>query len=204
MVRVSVYTKSVLGRPIGVGSGSRTLATKAACVQGLAPRCRCLSSRQGRAGANNRFQTVGVWTYGYPFTRTRRQQRIAEEVALLQEARFQVTWDQAEGNWVRIDNFPLPGPEHRATRLVIHIPADYPNAPPAGIHVDGALPLKGRPHAVPPPNGPAESSTWQWFCFHVERGGGGWRASTQVAFGDNLLKYVKLVFALLRDRGGYG
>lgn len=125
-------------------------------------------------------------------------QRLAAEMSLLNEAGILGEWDYEDGEWVRIPAFRLPpGLGQATTDLLIDIPADYPNTPPNGIYVQQHLKLPSHYFERQSSLNRHGDRGWAWYCFHVDGSHGGWRASTNVRRGDNLLIYLKLTRALM-------
>lgn len=134
-----------------------------------------------------------------------RKLRVQREIALLKQAGMRVDWDYEEGSWVLVRDFRLPsGLGRSSTDVLILIPPDYPNTPPNGIYVDQGLKLPSHYFEHKGTHNPLGDKGWAWYCFHAEGHTGGWRASTRILEGDNLLKYLKLTRTLMDLAVGLG
>lgn len=106
-----------------------------------------------------------------------------------------------ESKWFLIPDFPLPqGLYNRATtRLLVLLPAPYPQVPPDNFYVDtglrvndGSLPGNYSEGAGVPIPG-----NWAMFSWHVEPGG--WQAGSTPESGDNLLTFLRSVRLRFRE-----
>ena len=135
---------------------------------------------------------------------TKRHRRVVLEVLLLAMAFGEVNFDENCCTWVHIRRFRLPaGWNKAATELLIELPSAYPQVGPDGFYLDRRL--RDRSGRTPAHyfeergryNKYADRG-WAWFCLHQEPGKrGGWRAANSIMDGDNLIKYVELIRAIL-------
>ena len=132
--------------------------------------------------------------------------RIAQEVMLLAMAFGRVNYDANRYTWVHIPSFRLPpGWKKATTQILILLPAAYPQVGPDGFYLDQKLRDRwGRAPGHYFEKGEHSKHArlgWAWFCLHQEPSKrGGWEASSNVMEGDNLLKYVELIRAILTPR----
>ena len=137
-----------------------------------------------------------------------RSQRISQEVLLLAVAFGEANFDEVCFTWVHIPRYTLPGRWNRGTTaLLIELPRAYPQVGPNGFYLDRGL--RDRWGRTPDHYFEENDSYskyahlgWAWYCLHQEASRkGGWRASTDMMEGDNLLKYVELIRAILSRKG---
>ena len=132
-----------------------------------------------------------------------RAQRICQEAMILAKQFGIVDCDDEDGRWVYIPHFQLPaGWDRSATGLLLVLPSGYPHVPPDGFYIDRFLRTrKGRrvDHYFEERSdyNPYADRGWGWFCIHLDRGG--WRPTSDVHLGDNLLKLTALVRAILTE-----
>lgn len=135
---------------------------------------------------------------------SKRGQRIVQEVLLLAMAFGEVNFDENCYTWVHIPRFRLPvGWNKATTELLIELPSAYPQVGPDGFYLDKRL--RDRWGRNPDHYFEEESRHnkyahlgWAWFCLHQEPSKrGGWKATSNVMDGDNLVKYVELIRAIL-------
>ena len=116
------------------------------------------------------------------------QERIEQELRLLR-TRFSDLEYVAQGQWVRIPDYPLPeGWNRTTTDVAFPIPVGFPGTPPYGIYAPVGLTFNGqRPDNYTEPAGTPFSGTWGVFSWAP---GDGWRATADPATGSNLLNWV--------------
>src|SRR5689334_20603143 len=131
--------------------------------------------------------------------------RIEAELNLLRNTYPQLQSGQLQSgpHWVLIPRYVLPVNRFNmdVTPVLFSLPVGYPNTGPDNFFVDVNLRLRDGSNPLafnPNPNsstGPAPiPGNWGWFSWHPY----GWRPSSEVAKGDNLLTYVKSVGICLR------
>ncbi|MFN3689634.1 MAG: E2/UBC family protein [Fimbriimonadales bacterium] len=146
-----------------------------------------------------------------------RLQRIAYEVALA-AARYSQTksadYDDEDGSWVVIKDFPLPpGYNYEQTDVLILLPPNYPQTPPDWFYVDDNLRLadgKKPSHVFYnetrfDPNrarraidAPPQMKGWTACCLHIHS----WKPAANPLEGHSLLSVCELIRgALKRWRG---
>jgi hypothetical protein len=131
------------------------------------------------------------------------QRRIAQEIALLATRFDEINFDDTGFGWVHIPRFELPrGWSRPTTELLILLPSAYPQVAPNGFYIDQRLrPLSGRVPAhyfeEPGTHNPLGDRGWAWYCIHAGRGN--WSPKASVWQGDNLLKYIELIRAVLTE-----
>lgn len=131
----------------------------------------------------------------------RRAQRILQEIALLATRFDAINYDDEDFTWVHIPHFELPAGWNRdTTGLLILLPPAYPHVPPNGFYIDQRLRTR-RGESISHyfqeqgPNNPLGSKGWAWYCIHADKGN--WSPTASVFHGDNLLKYIELIRAVL-------
>ena len=136
-----------------------------------------------------------------------RGQRIRQEVLLLGIAFGEVNYDAKCFTWVHIRRFPLPPRWTQVkSELLIELPTAYPQVGPDGFYLDKGLrdPLGRSPNHYFEEQGRYNKYGhlgWAWFCLHQEPlRKGGWRATADIMEGDNLVKYVELIRAILKRK----
>ena len=123
--------------------------------------------------------------------------RVETEIALInnQYGSYLVSEDHS---YVLFQDFPLPkGWNFESTRLLILIPAAYPQMPPDNFYVkpglrleSGAMPAsytEGSRHLEEP---------WGQFSMHLD---GPWRPAADITSGDNLLTFLIIVNGRLSE-----
>ena len=138
---------------------------------------------------------------------SKRGQRILQEVLLLGMAFGEVSYDSNGYLWVHVRRFPLPPRWSQvSTELLIELPAAYPQVGPDGFYLDSGLrdPRRRSPNHYFEEQGRNNRYAhlgWAWFCPHQEPlTSGGWRATADIMKGDNLVKYVELIRAILNRK----
>jgi len=135
---------------------------------------------------------------------SKRGRRILQEVVLLAMAFGEVNFDENCYTWVHIPRFRLPAGWNKATtELLVELPRAYPQVGPDGFYLDKRL--RDRQGRTPGHYFEEKSRYnryahlgWAWFCLHQEPGKkGGWKATSDIMEGDNLVKYVELIRAIL-------
>ena len=138
-----------------------------------------------------------------------RGRRIRVEVLLLAIAFDEANLDEKCFTWVHVPRFPLPrGWNRGVSGLLIELPSAYPQVGPDGFYLD--VGLRDRRGRTPGHYFEKEGSHskhahkgWAWYCLHQEPvSKGGWRATSDLMAGDNLLKYVELIRAILSPHKG--
>lgn len=130
----------------------------------------------------------------------KRKQRIQQEVILLARRFLEVDYDDEDFGWIRIPKFELPdGWSKRYTALLILLPPAYPDVPPDGFYIDKGLATKsGKPpshYFQGRDHNRLYDKNWAWYCIHAEKDN--WQPSANLLKGDNLLKYIELIRAVL-------
>ena len=117
-------------------------------------------------------------------------ERIQAELALIQQA-FPDAMYQAEGHWVCLPSYPLPGGWNKvATDVVFQISDGYPTAPPYGFYVHSGIQFEG---AIPnnytdtASNEPPFEGTWGQFSWTPNE----WKPTGDVRRGSNLLQWSR-------------
>ncbi|MCS7208735.1 MAG: hypothetical protein NZ874_04105 [Fimbriimonadales bacterium] len=138
----------------------------------------------------------------------KRLQRIAYEVALA-AARYSRTksadYDDEEGSWVVIKDFPLPkGYNYQQTDVLILLPPNYPQTPPDWFYVDDNLRLANghKPNHVfygetphdpnrrdPRADAPPAMKGWTACCLHIRS----WKPAASPTEGHSLLSVCELI-----------
>ena len=132
-----------------------------------------------------------------------RVQRVYQEAMLLAWQFGVVDYDDEDGRWVHILEFPLPtGWDREKTGLLLMLPDGYPHVPPNGFYIDRFLRTRsGRrvEHYFEEQGGynPYAEKGWGWFCIHLGRRA--WRPAGDVRRGDNLFKLTALIRAALTE-----
>ena len=129
--------------------------------------------------------------------------RVYREALLLARQFGVVDYDEEDGQWVRIPDFPLPeGWGQPVTELLLVLPAGYPHVPPNGFFIDRRLRIQ-MGHRIDhyfeerSEYNPLAGKGWAWFCIHLDRHA--WRPTADVLRGDNLVKLAMLIRAILTD-----
>ena len=136
----------------------------------------------------------------HPISSSRRNRRILEEIAVLAKGFDTVHYDNEEFTWIHIPVYQLPrGWNQTATELLVVLPRAYPHVPPDGFHLNQRLyPLHGHLDEHYFENGLQGSYSdkgWGWYCIHSDSSR--WTATADIWSGDNLVKYVELIRAIL-------
>ncbi len=132
-----------------------------------------------------------------------RVQRIIQEALLLAKQFNVVEYDDEDGRWVHVPQFPLPaGWDRQTTGLLLILPNGYPHVPPNGFYIDRFLRTcsGGRIDHYFEQEGsynPFANQGWGWFCVHLNQGI--WRPTGNVLYGDNLAKLAALIRAILTE-----
>jgi hypothetical protein len=140
----------------------------------------------------------------------RRKSRLAAEVQLLAQRYGDVAFDQQDGTWVRIANFPLPpGWSEVEVEILIDIPYSnpgYPSMPPQWFWTDRRLRTSdGRSinhffteNTISDEDRKYLDKGWGHFCVHVP----GWRATggLRMREGHTLLSYLDVISTVFHDR----
>lgn len=122
-----------------------------------------------------------------------RMKRLKQEVLALAVQYGEVQWDDKTGSWIIIRWFPLPkGLGKPITRLLITLPSGYPIVPPNhyDFYMEKGLHLQ---HHYYEYGHKRDNEDWAWFCLEIE----GWRPSSQIWNGDNLLTLMEMVTVAL-------
>ncbi|MFI5398505.1 MAG: hypothetical protein ACHQ9S_23490 [Candidatus Binatia bacterium] len=139
-----------------------------------------------------------------------RKLRIQNEV-LMVAPRFAerggVDFDEANGDWLRIQQFALPDRwQHRWAQLLIVFPQTYPVSPPLGFYLDRKFSLAvggGDPHLTGSAYHGAPdllAQGWYWYCVQpLAAAQGGWRPSADYRTPDNLWSFLALVRDVLSN-----
>ncbi|MDM7460667.1 MAG: E2/UBC family protein [bacterium] len=136
-----------------------------------------------------------------------RIQRIAYEVALA-AARYSLTksadYDDEDGSWVVIKDFPLPsGYNYERTDVLLLLPPNYPQTPPDWFYVDDNLRLadgdepdhvfysdtRFDPNDELIQDAPPQMKGWTACCLHIRA----WRPAANPLNGHSLLSVCELV-----------
>lgn len=135
---------------------------------------------------------------------SKRGKRIVQEVVVLGMGFGEVNFDENCYTWVHIPRFRLPHGWNKATtELLIELPSAYPQVGPDGFYLDKRL--RDRQGRTPghyfeerDRNNKYAHLGWAWFCLHQQPSKeGGWKATGNIIEGDNLVKYVELIRAIL-------
>ena len=125
--------------------------------------------------------------------------RILAEIVLVATAYVDVNYDDVGFTWVHLPRFPLPSTwGKRTTELLVVLPSTYPMTAPDGFFMDKHLRTR-HGHTINhyfqgETLNPYSDKGWAWFCMHIA---GGWNPTSSLKHGDNLLKYVELIRAIL-------
>jgi hypothetical protein len=129
--------------------------------------------------------------------------RVYQEALLLARQFGVVDYDEEDGQWVRIPEFPLPeGWGRPVTELLLVLPSGYPHMPPNGFFIDRHLRTQSG-HRIDHcfeergEYNPYAAKGWAWFCIHLDRQA--WRPTGDILHGDNLVKLAMLIRAILTD-----
>lgn len=128
-------------------------------------------------------------------------------------------FDDNEGKWVFIENFPLPEsfePNDRINVLIVTV--DYPDRPPGGIHLPATSSYRTQvsrirqalgghimSHDDLPPSyrqyvEELDDSKWTWVCYHYKNWSWDYNFNN-ITEGDCLYKYVQRIISEIWDRG---
>lgn len=157
-------------------------------------------------GAATTIHRTRATTLARPLTVDDRKWRIESEVLMIAPRfaeRGGVDFDEANGDWLRIQRFALPDRwQQRWAQLLIVFPQTYPVSPPLGFYLDKQFPLAGGggdPHLTGNAHYGAPdllAQGWFWYCVKpLSAADGGWRAVADYREPDNLWS----VLALVRD-----
>lgn len=155
-----------------------------------------------KLGRFSAFGETGQGKRGSAMSRAQAR-RVYQEALLLARQFGMVDYDEEDGHWVRIPDFPLPeGWDRPVTELLLVLPSGYPHVPPNGFFIDRYLRTqRGRriDHYFEERGeyNPYSEKGWAWFCIHLDRNA--WRPTGDVLRGDNLVKLVALIRAILTD-----
>ncbi len=139
-----------------------------------------------------------------------RTTRIQNEVLMI-APRFSdrggVDFDEANGDWLRIQQFALPERwQHRWAQLLVVFPQTYPISPPLGFYLDRKFPLAdggGDPHLTSSAfHGAPDllAAGWHWYCVWPKApDDGGWQPSADFRDSDNLWTFLSLVRDVLTN-----
>lgn len=118
------------------------------------------------------------------------EDRIHKELELLRQ-RYSDLEYTAEGQWVHIPSYALPGGWNRSsTEVAFQVAVGYPGTPPYGIYTQANLLFNGaRPdnYTEPAPTQPPFPGVWGIFSWAPTDG---WRPTVDPVTGPNLLNWV--------------
>jgi hypothetical protein len=119
------------------------------------------------------------------------ESRIEQELRLLR-TRYPDLEYIAQGQWVRIPQYPLPaGWSESAADMALQIPISYPGTPPYGIYAPVGLTFNGqRPDNYVEPAGTQPPFAGTWGIFSWTPDDGQWRATADPVSGSNLLHWA--------------
>jgi hypothetical protein len=116
-------------------------------------------------------------------------QRLKLEVFCLAQKYRDVNWDETEGRWVQILNFPLPpGLGKSSISVLIIIPDLYPQHPPIWVYIDKGLGIGSHYFEEKSRNNPYSHLGWAGYCIEVKDGK--WVPTPTIWGGSNLLSYL--------------
>jgi len=118
-------------------------------------------------------------------------ERIQQELRLLR-TRYPDFEYVAQGQWIRIRDYPLPeGWSSKATDVAFQVPVGFPGTPPYGIYTPAGVTFNGqRPDNYSEPAGTPPPFGGTWGIFSWAPGDGAWRATADPTTGSNLLNWV--------------
>ncbi len=127
-------------------------------------------------------------------------QRVYEEVVQIARRYQTVDYDEEEGTWVCIPEFPMPkGWNKVATALMFELPSNYPHMPPDGFYIDQHMKKYGSLMIPYFENNNRHNRYadrgWAWFCLHLNKHA--WRPKTNILAGDSLLTLASTAYVAL-------
>lgn len=121
-----------------------------------------------------------------------------------------VAWAGDSGNYIRVQNFPLPNGFKPDSIDLIVVTSDYPSFPPVGLHIaktdsnDRIIKqiekaMQGHIYDGAAIDPAEEISGYHWVCYHFRNHQ--WQfAINNPTQGDNISKFLKNFFALLEGQ----
>ncbi len=121
--------------------------------------------------------------------------RLAAEVHALASRYGAVTWDDAEGRWILVHQYPLPrGISKTYSAVLIDVPGRYPDVQPDGWYMDIDLTYSDRSriaHLIVENDdyNKYRGLGYAWFCRHLKD----WEPVGGIWGGDNLVSYFEWI-----------
>jgi len=121
------------------------------------------------------------------------RERIEKELILLRQYYSDIVYVE-EGQWIFFPDYPIPsglGWNRDKTNVCFQIPLTYPGGPPYGFYIPTGLQYNNQmpnSYKEPSDNKPPFDGIWGFLSWTQN---GGWRPTTDLSTGSNLLNYVK-------------